>query len=219
MKRISFAVTYRVEAIILDFLVSKLPKWVSPDLLTLTAFLAALFGGLFYILAGENLFYLHLVSLMVILHWFADSLDGRVARYRKVPRPNYGYFVDHILDSASTILFLGGLTVSAVTSTSAWLWVGVLYLLMMIHIFLKARVFNTFQLSLSAMGPTEARIGLILVNTLTFFFGSFSLTFLDVIVNFVDIVGLVAAGGILAVLIPDVIYTSVKLNQIDRKKI
>ena len=35
-------------------------------------------------------------------------MDGSLARYRKIERPRYGFFVDHTLDAvAQLIIFLG----------------------------------------------------------------------------------------------------------------
>ena len=33
------------------------------------------------------------------LHWLGDSLDGTLARVRKIERPGYGYYLDHLVDA------------------------------------------------------------------------------------------------------------------------
>lgn len=217
MKRISFAFTSKLEAKILDWLVKRLPLWVTPDFLTLLALGSAFAGGVFYILAGNSLNYLWGVSICLAAHWFGDSLDGRVARYRKIQRPNYGYYVDHILDSGSAALFLGGLTASlTLTDTTAWVWVLALMFLSMTHVFLKTKVFGTFEMSLQQVGPTEARIGLILVNSVVFFLGNPRYAVMGIPATLFDFIGWLGVIAFLIILIPEIIKTAIKLDKKDR---
>lgn len=218
MKRISFAITAKIEAKILDYLVTKLPSWATPDLLTLAALFSAAVGGASYTLAQRNPNFLLIVNLCLILHWLTDSLDGRVARYRKQSRPNYGFYVDHVLDSLSAALFLGGLTTSPLTQTAAWIWVLALMLLSMIHMFLKAKVFNVFEMSIQLAGPTEARLGLMGFNFLILFFGNPIFMLLSVPVALIDIIGWITVVGFIAVLAPDILRAAAKLDKIDKKK-
>jgi phosphatidylglycerophosphate synthase len=53
-----------------------------------------------------------LFALALAANWFGDSLDGTLARVRRQPRPNYGYYVDHVIDLAGTAALLGGMAVS-----------------------------------------------------------------------------------------------------------
>ena len=135
MKRLNLATTAKIESDILDFLVKLLPSWVTPDLLTIAAFLSSLIGGTLYLFVTENPYLLLFINLCLLIHWFADSLDGRLARYRKDTRPNYGYYIDHILDSAAAAFFIGGITISELTITAAWIWV--LSLMFLIHCCMK----------------------------------------------------------------------------------
>ena len=52
---------------------------------------------------------LWIVVVALALNWFGDSLDGTVARVRKVERPRYGFYVDHVLDIVGVTLLLAGL--------------------------------------------------------------------------------------------------------------
>jgi archaetidylinositol phosphate synthase len=217
MDRTSFALTYKLEAKILDYLVARIPKWVTPDMLTLTALLSGFIGAFCYILVTGTPLSLLGVNVCLVVHWLTDSLDGRVARYRKTPRPNYGYYVDHLFDSISAALFVGGLAASTITETSAWMWVLALMLLVMINAFLKARVFGALQISLGIAGPTEARIGLAIVNFLILFVGIPRLSIFTVSVNLIDLMGWIATGVILIFLIPDIIKIAIKLNENDTK--
>jgi phosphatidylglycerophosphate synthase len=41
-------------------------------------------------------------SALLVVHWLGDSLDGTLARVRKIERPKYGYYLDHLVDAVST---------------------------------------------------------------------------------------------------------------------
>jgi archaetidylinositol phosphate synthase len=216
MERRHLALTAKVEAKILDFLVAKLPSWASPDFLTITALLSAILGSIFYILCAKSLNYLLAINFLIGVHWFADSLDGRVARYRKISRPQYGYYIDHLLDSASISLLVGGVTASAITQTTAGVWILALMLISLINCFLKARIFNVFELSISRVGPTEARLILIIANTLVFLSGDPLISIFNQPVKLMDIFFYLTAAILLAILIPEITRTAVKLDKEDR---
>ena len=215
MKRLNFSFTAKVEGIILNKIVKVLPDWVTPDLLTLLAFLAAIGGYVFYLLSANNLIFLWGVNLCLLIHWFGDSLDGKLARFRKDERPKYGFYVDHMLDAVSAALFLGGLTSSALTLTSAWIWILALMLLCMVHVFLKSKVSGVFELSIGPAGPTESRILLFLVNVFIIYSGNPSL-FIIIPLTLLDIIGWIGVGIFLLLLIPEIVKTTISLNKTDR---
>ena len=214
-----------------------LPDWVTPDQLTLLAFLSAVGGFCFYIFAFQNLNLLWFVNICLVVHWFADGLDGNLARYRNRQRPNYGYYIDHALDTATAVLFLGGLEASALTSSSAWGWVLAFMLLSMVHVFLKTKVTGEFHFSIQKVGPTEARLLLIFVNTIIIFIGNPQFIFSNftkllpatienqiylnggyavVPLTLFDILGWIAVGALMWTLIPEIIKTAVMLDKRDR---
>lgn len=197
MRRINLSSTAKVESRILDYFVNKIPLSISPDCLTATAFMSAIFGGLSYLFAERSLLFLLLVNLCLFIHWFADGLDGRLARFRKISRPKYGYYIDHILDVASAGLLLGGLVTSAITVTSSWLWVMVLMLLAMTNSFLKNKVFGVFELSIQNFGPTEARMGLIFTNFIIILFGNPNFQIVGIPTSLIDLIGAITAVGFL----------------------
>lgn len=217
MKRVNLSISSHLEGKVLDYLVGLLPLWVTADRLTLVAFLSALFGGVFYYLSGEAKEYLLLVNLCLFIHWFADSLDGRVARFRGTPRPNYGFYIDHILDSISAFLFLGGLIVSSLTKTDIWTAILALMLISMVHAFLKTKTDDIFEISLSSFGPTEARLSLVFLNFLVYFFGNPSYVVFGIENTFVDMAGWVGAVGMFGILIPEMVKTAVRLDRFDTK--
>jgi archaetidylinositol phosphate synthase len=219
VKRTTIAFTAKAEAKLLDYLVTKIPKFITPDTLTVMAFVAAAVGGVAYSFTGRNLSLLHVVNLCVFIHWISDSLDGRLARHIKLPRPNYGFYIDHILDSASAALFLGGLTISPITQTAAWVWILGLMLLAMNHTFLKAKVLDVFEMSFDIVGPTEARLGLVFINVIILLIGNPIFVIFNTNVSLIDLIGWTLVGGFILVLVPDVLKTASELNKQDKDKL
>ena len=83
-----------------------MPAWVTPDILTGTGLFASLLIAVSYGLTRLNENFLWLATFGFILNWFGDSLDGTLARYRKIERPKFGYFIDHVVDTVGIVLVL-----------------------------------------------------------------------------------------------------------------
>ena len=69
------------------------------------------------------------------------------------------------MDAFGAIFLLGGLAFSGLVSTYAALGLLIAYLLLQIHIALKAHTTRVFQIAFAGVGGTEARILVALVNT------------------------------------------------------
>ena len=223
MQRINLSLTAKAEQAILNFIAPKLPGFITPDSLTLLALIAAIGIGASYFYALQFRILYLAAALLYAVHWLGDSLDGKIARDRKIPRPRYGHYIDHILDSVSVAVILGGLTASATTFTASWLWVVTGFLLLMTHAFLKASVTGKFELSLGFIGPTEARILGAGFSVLLFFTGnpqllSFSINEILYPFTFLDVTGAITATAIWAVLAASVVATARMLDTEDRKK-
>ena len=107
-KRINNSILSNLERRFISWMLPKFPNWITPDILTLIAFLSGVLILISYYLSNFNKYFLFLASFFIFLHWFADSHDGGLARFRKIPRPNYGYYIDHILDMITVLfIFLG----------------------------------------------------------------------------------------------------------------
>jgi len=131
---------------VLQWLCARMPASITPDRLTAIGMIGAtmVFGG--YIASNLGHLWLLLSLAGYVVQWFGDSMDGSLARYRKIERPSYGYFIDHSCDGMANLLIVAG------------------YLLMSVHTFLAARVMGELRLSYLAMGPTELRLFLILLT-------------------------------------------------------
>lgn len=146
---------------LLNWLCARLPAWMTPDVLTLigVAGAGAVCAG--YGLSDRDEAWLWLAVAGYAINWFGDSLDGSIARFRKVERPRYGYFVDHSCDGLATLLILGGMGLSPFVRMDVALIALAGYLLLSIHAFLSAKVIGELKLSHVGAGPTELRLVLI----------------------------------------------------------
>lgn len=91
------------------------------------------------------------------LNWFGDSLDGTLARVRHQQRPNYGYYVDHVIDLAGTAALLIGMAASGLmTATIAFALLAV-YFMVAAETFLGTHALGVFRMSFAGVGPTELR--------------------------------------------------------------
>jgi phosphatidylglycerophosphate synthase len=178
----------RHEARVLEWVARRLPAWVMPDHLTGLGVLAALGIAAAYLLTNESAVWLWAASALLVVHWFGDSLDGTLARVRRIERPKYGYYLDHLVDALATAVIGLGLGLSPYMLLATGLVIVVAYLVLSINTYLETYAFGVFTLGYGRLGPTEARLGLILLNTLIalgvglgFHVGALGVTLLDLI--------------------------------------
>lgn len=160
--------TATAEKKVLIALAERLPAWITPDHLTALGVISMAGAGLCYRLVAISPLALLGVNLFLFLNWFGDSLDGTLARVRVRERPRYGFYVDHLVDAFGAIFLLGGLAFSGLVPTYAALGLLVAYLLLQIHIALKAHTTRVFQIAFGGVGGTEVRIALALLNLAIF---------------------------------------------------
>ena len=160
-----------IERRVLDFLVRRLPARVMPDHLTVLGLFASTLIGVSYMLSNRNEDWLWMASFAIVLNWFGDSLDGSLARFRKIERPRYGFYLDHLTDAYSTLLIGLGLGLSPYMLLSVGLAIVIAYLLLSINVYLETHVFGDFRFSYGRFGPTEVRVALIFLNTMALLWG------------------------------------------------
>ncbi len=156
----------------LQFLAGKMPAWVNPDMLLGFGLFGSLITFISYWLTNFNSAFLWLASLGFVINWFGDSLDGTLARYRKIERPKYGFFVDHTADSLSMVMIFVGLGLSAYVRLDIAMLACIGYLLMTVLTYINTIVGGEFKISYGKVGPTELRIIAVIVNIIIFFCGN-----------------------------------------------
>src|SRR4051812_41586771 len=94
----------------------RMPAAVTSDHLTLLAFASMCLAGLGYALAYNDRRWLWVTIGSLFLNWFGDSLDGTLARVRRVERPRYGFYLDHVVDIVGITALMAGLASSGFMS-------------------------------------------------------------------------------------------------------
>lgn len=149
-----------------------IPRFVETYHLT---YLTLLWSGLIVLfgwLAQNNINWLWLVSIMIGFQYITDLFDGALGRYRNTGLIKWGYYMDHFLDylflssiiTAYSFLFPQSLNI---------FFLGILILSagFLVSTFLSFATSNKLSISFLNFGPTEGRMGLILLNTLLIVFG------------------------------------------------
>lgn len=186
---------------VLPWLAARLPSWVLPDHLTALGLLASTFIAMAYMLSNRNPNWLWAVSLALVVQWFGDSLDGNLARYRKIQRPRYGYYLDHLTDAYSTLAIGLGLGLSPYMLLAVGLAIVTAYLILSINVYLETYVFDEFSFSYGKLGPTEVRVLLIILNVFAYFLGPDQFHVLGIGVTALDVAGTLIAVGMLLLLL------------------
>ena len=112
----------KYEQSLIAYLVQRIPSWISSDMLTFIGFSGSIIIFVGFVLAT----YIHSSFLLLgvagfMISWFGDSLDGRVAYYRKKPRKWYGFALDITADWLGIILMGLGFVIYA---TGFWEFFG-----------------------------------------------------------------------------------------------
>jgi phosphatidylglycerophosphate synthase len=156
----------------LAWLVQRIPSWISSDMLTGIGFAGGIMVFLSFVL-GAFLYreFLLLGVLGFFISWFGDSLDGRIAYYRKNPRKWYGFSLDLTVDWIGVILMGLGFIFYA---KGWWKITGFLFVALygweMITALLRYKVTGRYSIDSGLLGPTEVRliISLILIFEVLF---------------------------------------------------
>ncbi len=189
----------------LAFFARNMPKWVNSDMLTVLGLLGSVLAAVAYALVGLTTVksnpWLFVASLGFVINWFGDSLDGSLARYRNMSRPNYGYYIDHAIDGITTLLVFVGIGLSGMARFDVTLIALCGWLLLMLQVSLKTHATGVFEMTSIKIGPTEMRLVIIALNTVVYFVGAGSSLFDVTIASQVILVNLgTLVLGVFAVL-------------------
>lgn len=180
---------------LISYLVKHIPESISPDMLTFIGMVGSMLVLLGFIMANYSPggYYLLLCIAGLAVNWFGDSLDGRIAYYRNIPRKWYGFSLDIIMDWIGTVLIGIGYFFYAKDEHEliAFLFV-VLYGWAMIIAQLRYKITDIYRIDSGLVGPTEVRVIIALIilieivipNTMQYFTGSICAILL--IINILD---------------------------------
>lgn len=158
LSRVNASFIASLEARAIKAVVPSIPASISPNDLTVLALIGAGITSIGLIACAWSTNAVVLVALGLFIHWFGDSFDGSLARYRRIERPSFGFFVDH----SSDLLAMTGIIVSFgfspfLTMTSALLVLAT-YMLFSAYTYVKVAVQGVHQLAYGGLGATEFRL-------------------------------------------------------------
>lgn len=157
---------------VLRWIAQRLPLWVTPDRLTGLGVVGAVVVMAGYLATHISPHFLWLANVGLLIHWFGDSLDGTLARVRDIARPRYGYFLDQNIDVVGNLLIAAGIGLSPLARLDTALLALTGYHMVSIYVFVRNVVHQEFHLAVMGFGPTEVRIGIIIMNLTVLFVGA-----------------------------------------------
>jgi len=194
-KRVNDMLLGPLERPALQWLAVRMPAWVTPDVLTSIGVVASIMIFVGYWLTNLSPWWLWFVNFGFVLNWFGDSLDGTLARFRKIERPKFGFYIDHTVDAVAEFLTIIGIGMSPFLRLDIAAFALIGYLLMSVHVYVRTAVDGVFKISYGTMGPTEMRVIIMLVNTAIFFAPKFFLHELASGLKPFDYIGIALAIG------------------------
>lgn len=211
-KRVNDILLGPLERPALHWLAAHMPAWITPDICTLVGLGGAALTMTGYVLSNYHAGFLWLASFGFLVNWLGDSLDGTLARYRRIERPLYGYFVDHTTDALVQIMVFWGLGLSPYVSFNIATIALTGYLIMCIVTYLRTYVAGEFKISYGGLGPTESRVVAVILNTAMFFLGVQTVPVGPLTVNVYDVFVLVIALVLFGIFIDTAIKETRRLT-------
>ena len=159
------------EIALIAYLVERIPRWVTSNMLTSLGLAGNLLVALFMCIASVyGSWWLLLTPLAFFINWFGDSLDGRLAYYRKKPRKWFGFCLEIVVDWIGIIAIgLGYYTYVQ----PEWKIIGFIFVVLygaeMIISQLRYKVTDKYSIDSGLLGPTEVRIILAILFCMDFF--------------------------------------------------
>jgi len=153
---------------LVDWATPRIPDWIETWHLTYMTIPWCIGLAASGWLAGHsgNLQWLWLSSLMVFLQWLTDCFDGAVGRYRETGLIRWGFYMDHFLDFVFMCAILVGYSyLFQASSRQIVFFLIPVFGAFLTNSYLGFAATNEFKITFLGAGPTEARIGFILLNT------------------------------------------------------
>lgn len=186
------------------FLCRIMPRFLTPDLLTTIGMLGTpiIFAGFYFASVTHDKIYLLWAVLGFAVNWFGDSLDGRIAYYRNIPRKWYGFALDCVMDWISLVFMSAGFFLYIDDYYKIFVFLFACnYGWVVIMAQLKYKITDKYSIDPGPIGPTEVRILLCLVIIAEWYFGNVLIYFSTIgnliflVINLVDTYKLLQFGN------------------------
>ena len=149
----------------------KIPKKIETWTLTYMTSIWSILVLFFGYIAQYNIHWLWGSSFMIVAQYLTDLFDGAIGRYRNTGLVKWGYYADHFLDYIFMCCILIGYNFFIPDPHNVLFYILAIYGAFLVNAFISFAAIDQFKISYLGFGPTEARIGFILVNTMLIIFG------------------------------------------------
>lgn len=155
-----------------NYWIPRLPGCIETYHLTMTTVLWSIGMAYFGFLARTNIAWTFAMSAMMVMQYITDLFDGALGRYRNTGLVKWGFFMDHFLDFIFSCSIVAAYAMMGPDELT-WYFYGLMACSggLMVNSFLKFASTNEFEIFFYGIGPTEIRLGYIIINTVIFFFG------------------------------------------------
>lgn len=178
-KKVGKSLLTRPENKLKQWLIPGIPRTIETYHLTMGTLVWSAVNVLIAFHVRDNPALLWGVSLMIVLQYLTDLLDGELGRQRETGLVKWGFYMDHFLDFLflCSLVFVGYML--APGGTEAWCFALLVILAaFMVNSFLSFGATNEFEIYHYGFGPTEMRVVFILINTFLIQFGTANLDLL-----------------------------------------
>lgn len=161
------------------YLVQYVPSFISSNMLTGIGLAGNLILGLSFVLGAYYSPNFLLIGIFgSIVNWYGDSLDGRLAYFRKKSRKWYGFCLDITIDLIGiTAIGVGFIVYLGKELGLIGYSFIVMYAMAMIITLLRYKVTDKYSIDSGLLGPTEVRIVICLALVLEVIFNGTFLYF------------------------------------------
>lgn len=167
-KRVNGGFLAKPEGKLLDILVTRVPARVGPDTLTAIGVGGAVIGSLGFAMGLTSYLSLFLVFLGILLNWAGDSLDGKIARHRKIERKVEGFILDNGVDLISYLLLCTGFALSGLVSIAIPFVLLAFFMLLSNLALARMLITGVHNLAIETVGTTELRVAFLFLAVLLF---------------------------------------------------
>lgn len=172
-KKVDQSWLIRLENEVVAKTIHYVPSWLETYHLTLMTIVWSIGIVISGYVARQNVHWLWLSSFLIFLQYVTDLYDGKVGKHRNTGLIKWGYFMDHFLD----YIFLCSILISYffLIPHQHHLYLFVLMVFFgafMVNAYLSFAATNRFKIEYFTIGPTQARFGFIVFNTLVILRGT-----------------------------------------------
>lgn len=171
-KKVGMSILGPWELRLVDKTIGLIPPWLQTYHLTMMTILWSAGVVVFAWLTRWHLGWIWGISAMLLMQYITDLYDGKIGKLRGTGLIKWGYFMDHFLDFIfSCSLVIGYYLMAPSGQTLYFLALLVCSGSFLVNAFLSFAATNDFRIAYCGVGPTEVRLGYILINTIIFVWG------------------------------------------------